>query len=213
MHSASRVYGSKKREKTNVEIGNAERFAIRGEEIIAGEFETRDGRFVGVFELEKRAAAADVEELHDAGLAADGHLHAVVAEANGARLRVEDLHALQAVATARVVAFHLALDVPHGQHLVHGGESDLGQLGAVRRDRRHERALLQVQTVDLRTAADRVELASLLGIRGRERGTNTMVGDITSKLGNASTVVESVPRVEFERSVREEEGKLAKIVR
>ena len=40
-----------------------------------------------------------------------------------------------------------------------------------------------------------------------------MVGDITSKLGNASTVVESVPRVEFERSVREEEGKLAKIVR
>lgn len=180
--------------------------------MIAGELETRGGRFVGVFELEKRPAAADVEELHDAGLAADGHLHAVVAEANGARLCVEDLHALQAVATARVVAFHLALDVPHGQHLVHGGESDLGQLGAVRRDRRHERALLQVQTVDLGAAADRVELASLLGIRGRE-GTNTMVGDIAPKLGNASTVVESVPCVEFERSVREKEGKLAKIVR
>ena len=101
-----------KEEKINVEIGNAERFAIRGEEMIAGELETRDGRFVGVFELEKRAAAADVEELHDAGLAADGHLHAVVAEANGARLRVEDLHALQAVATARVVALHLAWDFP-----------------------------------------------------------------------------------------------------
>ena len=152
-----------------MEVGDAERFPIRREEMIAREFEARDGRLVGVLELEERPAAADVEELDNAGLAADGHLHAVVAEANGARLRVEDLHALQAVATARVVALHLALDVPHGQHLVHGGENDLSQLGAVRRDRRHERSLLQIQTVDLRTATHRVELASLLRVRWGER--------------------------------------------
>lgn len=40
-----------------------------------------------------------------------------------------------------------------------------------------------------------------------------MIGDVSPELGNASTVVKSVPCVEFERSVREEEGKLAEIVR
>lgn len=40
-----------------------------------------------------------------------------------------------------------------------------------------------------------------------------MVRNIAPKLGNASAVVKSVPRVELQRSVREKEGELAKIVR
>ena len=163
LHRHAPVYASVDEPSlAHLQVAYLHRLLVRREEVLAAELHARNGRFVNMLQLEERLVVSDVEELHDAVRTAHGQLHAIIAETEITRFRVEYLHTLQAVARARIVTLDLAVDVAHREHLVHRGDDHLVQLGAVSLNRCHEGALLQVQTVDLVAAAHGEQLTAFL---------------------------------------------------
>ena len=198
---------------TCLQVADLHRLLVGRQQVIAAEFNAGDRRLVDVFQLHEWLAVADVEQLHHACRAAHRQLHAIIAEPQVTRLCVEDLHALKAFTRARVVALNLAVDVSHRQHLMHRSQNHLIQLRAVCGDGSHERALLQVQTVDLVAVSHCKQFTAFLYHDLMYKMEYTVIGHVTAKLGNARSVVETVASMELQRAVCKEEGEFAEIIR